>query len=85
MSTIAGTTTIVTGGARGIGERLAEDIVAQGGNVVIGDVNRDLGEKLSSRLGAKAKFIELDVSRSSDCNRAVEMAQSSLIPSFQTT
>jgi NAD(P)-dependent dehydrogenase (short-subunit alcohol dehydrogenase family) len=76
MTTFAGTTTIVTGGARGIGERLAEDIVAQGGNVVIGDVNRDLGEKLSSRLGAKAKFIELDVSRSSDCNRAVEMAQS---------
>jgi len=76
MSTFAGTTTIVTGGARGIGERLAEDIVAQGGNVVIGDVNRDLGEKLSSRLGAKAKFIELDVSRSSDCNHAVEVAQS---------
>lgn len=76
MTTFAGTTTIVTGGARGIGERLAEDIVVQGGNVVIGDVNRDLGEKLSSRLGAKAKFIQLDVSRSSDCNRAVEMTQS---------
>jgi NAD(P)-dependent dehydrogenase (short-subunit alcohol dehydrogenase family) len=76
MSSFAGTTTIVTGGARGIGERVAEDIVAQGGNVLIGDVNNDLGEKLSSRLGRKAKFIELDVTRSSDCNRAVEMAQS---------
>jgi NAD(P)-dependent dehydrogenase (short-subunit alcohol dehydrogenase family) len=74
MSTFAGTTTIVAGGARGIGERLAEDIVAQGGNVVIVDANCDLGEKLSSRVGGKAKFIELDVSQSSDCNRAVEMA-----------
>ena len=78
MSSFAGTTTIVTGGARGIGERIAEDIVAQGGNVIIGDVNRDLGEKLSSRLGGKAKFIDLDVSRSSDCSRAVELAQSAL-------
>ena len=75
MSSFAGTTTIITGGARGIGERVAEDIVAQGGNVVIGDVNRDLGERLASRLGVQAKFIELDVSRSSDCERAVETAQ----------
>ena len=43
--------------------------------MVIVDANCDLSEKLSSR-GAKAKFIELDVSQSSDCNRAVEMAQS---------
>jgi NAD(P)-dependent dehydrogenase (short-subunit alcohol dehydrogenase family) len=36
-------TAIVTGGASGIGERVAEDIVAKGGNVVVGDVNGDLG------------------------------------------
>ncbi len=77
MSTLSGKTAIVTGGASGIGERVAEDIVAQGGNVVIGDVNGDLGKKLSCRLGAtKAKFIELDVSRSTDCKQAVEAARS---------
>jgi NAD(P)-dependent dehydrogenase (short-subunit alcohol dehydrogenase family) len=78
MSSFAGTTTIVTGGARGIGERVAEDLVAQGGNVIIGDGNHDLGDELSSRLGGKAKFIDLDVSRSSDCSRAVELAQPAL-------
>ena len=45
--------------------------------MVIGDVNGDLGKKLSRRLGAtKAKFIELDVSRSTDCKQAVEAARS---------
>src|SRR5260370_13154304 len=77
MSSFVGKTAIVTGGASGIGERVAEDIVAQGGNVVIGDVNGDLGKKLSSRLGeAKTTFIELDVSRASDCRQAVDAAES---------
>jgi NAD(P)-dependent dehydrogenase (short-subunit alcohol dehydrogenase family) len=76
MSSFSGKTAIVTGGASGIGERIAEDFVAQGGNMVIGDVNGNLGEKLVSRLGAKAKFIQLDVSRSADCKRAVEVAAS---------
>jgi NAD(P)-dependent dehydrogenase (short-subunit alcohol dehydrogenase family) len=77
MSSFTGKTAIVTGGASGIGERVAEDIVVQGGNVVIGDVNSDLGKKLSARLGTtKAKFIKLDVTQSSDCRQAVETAQS---------
>jgi len=77
MNRFAGKTAVIAGGARGIGEKVAEDIVAQGGNVVIGDMNRDLGEELSSRLGpANAKFVELDVSRSSDCEVALDLAQS---------
>jgi NAD(P)-dependent dehydrogenase (short-subunit alcohol dehydrogenase family) len=77
MDSFAGKTAIVTGGASGIGERVAEDIVAQGGNVIIGDVNGDLGGRLSSRLGAaKARFVGLDVSRIADCKQAVETAQS---------
>jgi NAD(P)-dependent dehydrogenase (short-subunit alcohol dehydrogenase family) len=30
---------VIAGGARGIGEKVAEDIVARGGNVVIGRVD----------------------------------------------
>lgn len=77
MSAFAGKTVIIAGGASGIGERVAEDIVARGGNVVIGDVNRDLGNRLSLRLGAaQAKFVALDVSRVSDCETAMQAAQS---------
>jgi NAD(P)-dependent dehydrogenase (short-subunit alcohol dehydrogenase family) len=77
MTSFAGKTAVIAGGARGIGEKVAEDIVARRGNVVIGDMNTDLGEALSSRLGTtEAKFSKLDVSRSLDCERAVEAAQS---------
>jgi 3-oxoacyl-[acyl-carrier protein] reductase len=77
MNSFAGKTALIAGGARGIGEKVAEDIVARGGNVVIGDMNTDLGEALSARLGAtKAKFIELDVSRSSACRQGVDAARS---------
>lgn len=75
MNSFDGKTAIVTGGARGIGERVAEDIVSRGGNVLIGDLNDDLGGKLSARLGTtKAEFVELDVAKRSDCEHAIETA-----------
>jgi NAD(P)-dependent dehydrogenase (short-subunit alcohol dehydrogenase family) len=60
MSTFAGKTAIVTGGASGIGERVTEDIVAQGGNVVIGDVNsngRSTESALTRLLPAQSKHL----------------------------
>ncbi|BCF95040.1 hypothetical protein PPGU16_81070 (plasmid) [Paraburkholderia largidicola] len=76
MSSFSGKTVLVSGGASGIGERVAEEIVARGGNVVIGDVNSDLGAALNSRLGKNSAFVELNVSNNRDCVRAVESAQS---------
>ncbi|MFJ9762010.1 SDR family NAD(P)-dependent oxidoreductase [Streptomyces sp. NPDC101149] len=76
MSSFIGKTAIITGGASGIGQRVAEDIVAQGGNVVIGDVNVALGKKLASKLGSHGSFVELDVSRGADCSLAIETAVS---------
>jgi NAD(P)-dependent dehydrogenase (short-subunit alcohol dehydrogenase family) len=64
---------IVAGGARGIGARTAEALVAEGARVVVADVNREAGASLVDRLGAEqATFTELDVRDAAACARAVE-------------
>jgi len=55
---------IVTGGASGLGAATARMIVAQGGMVVIADVQSELGEKLASEL--KGRFVRCDVTSESD-------------------
>jgi NAD(P)-dependent dehydrogenase (short-subunit alcohol dehydrogenase family) len=49
---LAGATVIVTGGARGIGERYARAFAGRGAHVVIADRLRDAGEALARELGA---------------------------------
>ena len=52
---------IVTGGASGIGRATVERFAADGASVVIADIDTAAGETLAERLGAKARFIRLDV------------------------
>jgi len=66
---------IVTGGARGIGETTAEMFVEQGGKVVIGDVNDELGTEVCERIGAdNAAYMHLDVTDPEACQAAVDLA-----------
>lgn len=74
MSRFAGKVCIVTGGARGIGEKTAEMYVAQGGRVLIGDTNAELGSAVAKRLGTAARFVPLDVSDPASCRDAVATA-----------
>ena len=52
---------VVTGGASGLGAATARMIVANGGKVVLADVNADAGNALAAELGAGAKFVSTDV------------------------
>ncbi len=57
---------IVTGGAQGFGGGIAEQLYSQGANVVIADLNVEVGEKLVSVLNAKnqtnkAWFVKVNV------------------------
>jgi len=44
---------IVTGGAQGFGGGIAELLFAQGANVVIADLNEEVGRKMADKLNAK--------------------------------
>ncbi len=63
---------IVTGGASGLGAATARMIVANGGKVVLADVQVESGEKLAAELGAK--FVKCDVTSEIDGNAVVEAA-----------
>jgi len=55
---------IITGGASGLGAATARMIVANGGKVVIADVQTEPGEKLAAEL--HGRFVRCDVTSESD-------------------
>ena len=75
---IADTKAIITGGASGLGQAVAEDVVANGGRVALLDVNAAAGQALVSRLGERASFIETDVTSEAAVNAAVSAASQSM-------
>lgn len=58
---LQGKTSIVTGGASGIGEATVRRFVAEGGRVLIADRNLPAAEALARELGDQAAAIECDV------------------------
>jgi NAD(P)-dependent dehydrogenase (short-subunit alcohol dehydrogenase family) len=72
------TRAIVTGGASGLGQAVAEDVVAGGGRVALLDVNKAAGEALVAKLGDRAMFIETDVTSEAAVNAAVATASQAL-------
>jgi NAD(P)-dependent dehydrogenase (short-subunit alcohol dehydrogenase family) len=67
---------IVTGGASGLGGATSRMIAANGGKVVIADVQADKGEALARELGSTARYLKCDVTSESDAKAAVEAAAS---------
>lgn len=65
---------VVTGAASGIGEATARRLVAEGGKVVIADLQDDAGQALSKELGTATCFVRTDVSREADIEAAVATA-----------
>ena len=66
---------LISGGARGLGEAQARGIIAEGGQVVIGDVLVEDGEKLARALGAACTFQPLDVTSEAQWADAVAVAE----------
>ncbi|MCB1380232.1 MAG: SDR family oxidoreductase [Alphaproteobacteria bacterium] len=71
---LEGRVALVIGGARGIGEGIAERFVEEGARVVIADTEVDAGQATARRLDGR--FIGTDISRADDAERAVGTAVS---------
>ncbi len=69
---IAGKVFIVTGGASGLGEGTARMLAAQGGKVVVADLQQDKGEAVAREIGGA--FVRCDVSQEPDGQAVVAKA-----------
>jgi len=65
MARFTDRTAIVTGAAQGIGEAYARALASEGANVVVADLNTELGEQVAKQIvadGGSATFVPVDVS-----------------------
>jgi len=70
----AGKVAVVTGGASGIGLATARRLVAEGGRVVVGDLNADALDPVAQELGDAVVTVAGDVSAEADVERLVAAA-----------
>lgn len=62
MSLLSGQTAVITGGAQGLGFAIAEQFIAEGARVILGDLNLDATQEAVDKLGGA------DVARAVKCN-----------------
>jgi NAD(P)-dependent dehydrogenase (short-subunit alcohol dehydrogenase family) len=71
---ITDASTIVTGGASGIGAAVVRLLAGRGAKVVVADLQEDKGKELATEIGGA--FARVDVTNTDDIVAAVEMAKS---------
>jgi NAD(P)-dependent dehydrogenase (short-subunit alcohol dehydrogenase family) len=69
---LEGSSSIVTGGASGIGEACARQLADLGSKVVIADLNQERGQQVAEEIGGA--FVKCDVSSIEDADAAVAAA-----------
>ncbi len=65
---------VVTGAASGLGAATAAMIIAEGGRVVLADLNAEAGSRLVAELGAAARFVATDVGDEASAREAFTTA-----------
>ncbi|MEU2033674.1 glucose 1-dehydrogenase [Nocardia amamiensis] len=74
MGQLDGKVALVTGGARGMGAEHVRQFVAEGAQVVFGDVLDHEGMALAAELGPAARYVHHDVTSEADWSAAVSAA-----------
>ena len=71
MGRMDGKVALISGGAEGLGAAIATLIVAEGGSVMLGDVQAAKAQATAAGLGDRAAAVELDVRDLAQWERAV--------------
>jgi len=66
---------VITGGASGLGNAVAQHVVKSGGKVALLDVQDNLGDSAAAALSPNAIFLKCDVTDEQNVNDAVQRAQ----------
>src|SRR4249920_3474963 len=69
---------VITGGASGLGNAVAQHVVAAGGRVTLLDVQEGPGQAAAAALGPQAGFAKCDVTSETEVNAAIETARASM-------
>jgi NAD(P)-dependent dehydrogenase (short-subunit alcohol dehydrogenase family) len=72
---IAGSTTVITGGASGLGRATAERLVASGGRVVLLDLPKSPGVEAAKSIGPDSLFAAADVTSAEEVTAALDAAR----------
>src|SRR6185312_13754708 len=75
MGKLDGKVALVSGGARGMGAAEVRRLHADGASVVAGDVLEEEGKALADSLGARVRFVHLDVTSEESWQSAVEQTE----------
>lgn len=72
---LAGISSLVTGGASGLGLATAKRLIASGASVVIADLPTSPGEDVAKELGERAVFVPADVTDEEQVNAALDAVE----------
>jgi len=69
---------VITGGASGLGFATAQRVIDAGGQVVLLDINDELGEASATRLGERTSYISTDVANEDSVKAAISAANEAM-------
>ena len=71
---LTGKVAVVTGAASGIGEAIVKRFDEEGAQIVMGDIQRDLGEKISAEISEESIYVDCDVTQEHDVEALLQAA-----------